>query len=85
MTISLDTIFDQMLGPLGALVIALFIIYAGYRGWWVWGWYAKELKEENTRLQKQLTLVLGQAKHSTHLAEKNLDLVEQTVTKNAEN
>lgn len=46
---------ELLLGNLGSLVILLGLLYAGYRGWLVPGWYARELKERNERLEARMT------------------------------
>lgn len=33
----MEEVLKQILGPGGALVLALFILFGGFRGWWVYG------------------------------------------------
>lgn len=33
----MDELLKYLLGPLGLTFALLFIIYAGYKEWWVWG------------------------------------------------
>ena len=33
----MSEILRQILGPGGALVLALFILFGGWKGWWVYG------------------------------------------------
>jgi Mn2+/Fe2+ NRAMP family transporter len=42
----MDQVLTQILGPLGALVFALFIIFSGFKRWWVFGWQYKEKVRE---------------------------------------
>ena len=67
---------DAIIGQYGALILVLFIIYAGYKRWWVWGWYAKELQEQNKGLQRRLDTAVGQAQQLGYLNQKTLDIVE---------
>lgn len=42
----MDEILSLLLGPLGTLVLALFILFSGFKRWWVFGWHYRETKEE---------------------------------------
>lgn len=75
--ITLDGILDAILGNLGTLVTLLVIIYGGFKRWWVFGWYAEELKNRNERLENRLDSVSGEAKAVTSVAEKAVIAAEQ--------
>lgn len=42
----MDHLVESILGPGGALVLALFILFGGWRRWWVFGWLYKDLEQE---------------------------------------
>lgn len=42
----MDEILSLLLGPTGTLVICLFIIFSGWKRWWVFGHQYTEEKEE---------------------------------------
>jgi hypothetical protein len=83
--VTIEDLFKQLLGPVGALVLVIVVLWAGWKGYWVWGWYAKELKtriielqNDNKELNKRLDRstgvaegISGLASRATRLAEKH--------------
>ena len=70
MDITVKDILDAILGNLGTLVVLIFILYGGYKKWWVWGWYAQELKIRNDRLENRIDAFTGTTNSVTSLAER---------------
>lgn len=66
---TLQQVYEAILGQLGVLVLLLFIIYAGFKRWWVFGWYSKYLEDQNKRLEERLDRAIGQSEHATGLAD----------------
>lgn len=75
--VSLNGIVNAILGNLGTLVTLLVILYGGYKRWWVFGWYAEELKKRNERLETRLDNLSGESKALTSVAEKAVTVAEQ--------
>jgi hypothetical protein len=66
--VTIQTIFDAILGQAGVIVLLLVILWSGWRGMWVFGWYASELRHRNERLEDRLDRALGAAETGTGLA-----------------
>lgn len=79
MQIDLSFLLGQFLGPIGTLVLCLFILYTGYKGYWVFGWYAAELRKRNERLENRLDRLSGESKSVVSVAEKLATAAEQQV------
>lgn len=73
---TLERVSDLILGNLGVLVLLLFILYGGSRGWWVFGWYAKELRDRNTILENRLDRALGTGERLAGSADRATRLAE---------
>ena len=44
----MNEVINLLLGPLGLTVALLVVLFAGYKGWWVWGKdYARMEKEKD--------------------------------------
>lgn len=71
-------VIDGILGNLGVLFLLLVILYGGYKKWWVFGWYANELKIRNDRLENRIDRISGAAKSVTTLAETVTSVAEKT-------
>lgn len=69
MTLTTDAVIAFLLGPAGVTFLTFFIIWAGYKKLWVFGWYAQELKTRNERLENRLDKVSGAAQSATTIAE----------------
>lgn len=65
---TVQTIFDAILGQAGVIVLLLVILWSGWRGMWVFGWYARELRDRNDRLEERLDRAVGAAESGTGLA-----------------
>jgi hypothetical protein len=60
-------ILDILLGPAGALVFAILVIYGGWRKWWVFGWQYREKCDEADEWKKA-------ALEGTRVASRAVDL-----------
>lgn len=65
----MEEVLNLLLGPLGTLVLALFILYSGWKRWWVFGWHYKETVEEKNEWKEA-------ALRGTKIAEKVVELRE---------
>ena len=65
---TIQTVIDGILGQAGVIVLLLVILWSGWRGMWVFGWYARELRERNERLEVRLDRAVGAAESGTGLA-----------------
>ena len=77
MTIDLKELSGWLLGPLGTLVLTLFILWAGSKGLWVFGWYAKEQRNRIDRLENRIDKLTGENKSVTSIAEKTATIAEK--------
>lgn len=62
-------LLDTLLGPAGALVFAILVLYGGWRKWWVFGWQYREAiseKEEWKRAALEGTRVASKAVDLAH-------------------
>lgn len=71
-----EQLMSFLLGPFGTLVITIIIIYSGYKRYWVWGWYAKELKDTNIKLEHRLDAIRGEVRTVTSIADKTAKIAE---------
>lgn len=65
---TIDRALELILGNLGVLVLLLFILFGGFRGWWTWGWYAAEQRDRIKQLEARLDRAMGAAESGTGLA-----------------
>lgn len=49
----MEGLLQILLGPFGTLVLALVILYGGWKKWWVFGWYARAVEEERDMWREQ--------------------------------
>lgn len=63
----MDEILSLLLGPFGTLVLALVILFGGWKRWWVFGWHYRETVEEKNEW-KEIAL------RGTKIAEKVVTL-----------
>jgi len=42
----MEEFLKVLLGPFGTLVLALLILYGGWKRWWVFGWHYNEVVKE---------------------------------------
>lgn len=42
----MDELLRLLLGPAGTLVLALLILFGGWKRWWVFGWHYAEVAKE---------------------------------------
>lgn len=74
---TIQQVFDALLGPVGLLVGLILIVWAGYKKIWVFGWYAKELIERNNRLETRLDTASKRLDAATELADKATKIAEK--------
>lgn len=68
----MDHLVTLLLGPGGALVLALFILFGGWKKWWVFGWTYKDCIAEKNEWKEA-------ALRGTRVAEKAVTIHEQAV------
>jgi hypothetical protein len=66
--VTVQSVVDAILGQAGVIVLLLVILWSGWRGMWVFGWYAVELRRRNERLEERLDRAVGAAETGTGLA-----------------
>jgi hypothetical protein len=66
----MQDVINLLLGPLGTLVFALFVIFAGWRKWWVFGWQYRDLIGDRDEWKNA-------ALRGTRVAERTIALHEQ--------
>jgi hypothetical protein len=74
--VTLEDVLKLLLGQVGLLFALIFILWAGSRGLWVFGWYAKEQRDRITKLENRLDRAAGIADRGTFLATKATQLAE---------
>ncbi len=70
-------IVDAILGQLGVLVLLLLILWSGYKGMWVWGAYATELRARIDKLEARLDRAERVAERGTGLAQRAAQIAER--------
>ena len=80
---TVERAIELILGQAGVLVLLIIILYGGFRGWYVYGWYARELRERNERLEARLDRASRVAESGTGLANRATRLVEDQRTEAA--
>jgi hypothetical protein len=75
--VTIERVVELILGQAGVLILLLVILFGGSRGWWVFGWYAKEQRERINRLERQLERATGVAERGTDAADRATRLVER--------
>lgn len=73
---TLQDVYEAILGQLGVLVLLLVILYGGYKRWWIFGWYAKILEDQNKRLEDKIDRALKQSERVTSVAENTVRAIE---------
>jgi hypothetical protein len=58
----------------GVLGILIFMVFGGYKQWWVFGWTYREEKERTSKAEKERDDWRDLALHGTNLAEQTVDL-----------
>lgn len=75
-----ERVIELLLGNLGVLVLLLVILVGGFRGWWVYGWYARELRSRNEKLEDRLERAGKVVETGTGLATRAAQLAEERQT-----
>ena len=60
--------FEEILGQAGVIALLLIIVWSGWRGYWVFGWYVVEQRRRIEQLEHRLDRALGIAESGTGLA-----------------
>jgi hypothetical protein len=58
----------------GVLGLLIFLVFGGYKQWWVFGWLYREEKDRTTKAEKERDDWRDLALHGTNLAEQTVDL-----------
>jgi hypothetical protein len=61
----------------GTIAVLLLIIVGGMRGWYVWKWYADELRDRNRQLESRIERAVGVAESGTVAADRATRLAER--------
>lgn len=77
---SIDRVLELLFGQVGLLFALIFILWAGFRGYWVWGTYAAELRDRIEKLEARLDRAGKVAESGTGLASRATRLVEDRQT-----
>ena len=70
---------ELVLGNLGVLVVLLFILVGGFRGWWVYGRHYNEQQQRIERLEARLERATRVAETGTAAADRATRVAERTV------
>lgn len=65
---TIQTIFDAILGQAGVIVLLLVILWSGWKGMWVFGRYYEEQRTRIDSLERRLDRAVGAAETGTGLA-----------------
>jgi hypothetical protein len=71
--VTLQQLLEGLLGQIGLLFALLFVVWAGWRRLWVFGWYAQELLDRIDKLERRLDRAVGAAEGGTGLARKAIE------------
>jgi hypothetical protein len=74
--VTIQQILEGILGQAGVVFLLLVVLWAGQRGYWVFGWYVKELHDRIERLEHQLDRATGVAERGTVAADRATRLAE---------
>lgn len=66
-------ILNQVLGPVGALVLALAVLVSGWKKMWVFGWQFKELEKEKNEWKHMALKGTAVAERVTSIVEKGIN------------
>lgn len=77
---TVEQVLNLIFGNFGVLVVLLLILWSGYRGMWVWGSYAKELRDRIDKLESRLDRAGRVAESGTGLATRATQLAEDRRT-----
>jgi uncharacterized membrane protein YciS (DUF1049 family) len=75
--VTIERALELILGNLGVLILLLFILVGGFRGWWVYGRFYEEQARRIDRLERQLDRATGVAERGTVAADRATRLVER--------
>ena len=76
---TVQEIFDAILGQAGVLVLLLVILWSGWRGYWVFGRYYEDVVRRNERLERKMDRILGAAETGTDIAQGALAQAEKRI------
>lgn len=69
---SVDDVIRGLTGQAGVIILFVIIIWAGYKGYWVFGWYAKELRDRNNKMESRLDKAVGISESATEIAQQQI-------------
>lgn len=72
-----NNVLDTILGPSGALVFAILVLYGGWRKWWVFGWQYRDAISERDEWKKA-------ALDGTRVAKRAFDLAQSKFQREGE-
>lgn len=84
MTLTLDELLKAILGQAGLLVALLFILWAGWKGYWVFGRYYEDQRLRIDKLERRLDRAVGAAESGTGLATRAIRQAEGLPSESAE-
>lgn len=76
---TVERALELILGNLGVLVVLLFILVGGFRGWWVYGRFYDEQSKRIDQLEARLERAGRVAEGGTGLASRAVEVVERRV------
>ena len=77
---TVQQIFDAILGQAGVITLLLVVLWSGWRGYWVFGRYYDELRDRNEKLEARLDRAVGAAESGTGLANRAIRQAEGQAT-----
>lgn len=63
------------LSDLGLPALVFFVLYAGFKQWWVWGWQYREIQAQNQKIQAQCDYWRSMSLRLMHVAEKSVEQI----------
>lgn len=74
---TVERALELILGNLGVLILLLFILIGGFRGWWVYGRYYEEQSRRIERLEARLDRAARVIESGTATADRATRLAER--------
>jgi hypothetical protein len=66
--VTIQTVFDAILGQAGVIVLLLVILWSGWKGYWVFGRYFDAQAKQIERLENRLDRAVGAAESGVGMA-----------------
>lgn len=74
---TVDRVIELIFGQAGVIFVLLLVLWSGFKGYWVWGTYAQELRNRIDRLEARLDRAERVAESGTGLAHRAASLAER--------